>query len=60
MTKGKALVLVENDATVKGNCGNINVPAVELSVYVSDNPEVLQVAVKLKVDNEFSCVCIHC
>ena len=67
MTKGEALVLVEDDATVKvgeldrnykyscygaflqGNCGNINVPASELSVYVSDDPEVLQVAVKLKV-----------
>ena len=33
-------------------------PASELSVHVSDNPEVLQVAVKLKVDDEFGCVCV--
>ena len=33
-------------------------PASELSVHVSDDPEVLQVAVKLKVDDEFGCVCV--
>ena len=33
-------------------------PAIELSVYVIEDPEVLQVAVKLKVDDEFGCVCV--
>ena len=40
MTNREALALVEVDATVKENCGNINVPSKGLRVHVSDDPEV--------------------